>query len=685
MITLNAPGIWQWDVGHTVSVDSADAIHFAMPGDETALVVEPTGSGTSYTASVPNILLQRSGTLACWKVVDGKSEQMTRIEVKPKPKPADYVYEETTVDDYQQIKEWFTDSVEELEADYTAAIAEVETATDSATDAAASANAAASAAQSAIDAMTGNVLRGTVGPSEVVSVEDAYPQVPLGVKVKGVTRQNLWVNPNGSNNGVIATSNEDGSITVSGTATHRAIISLKSYVLRTGSSYTVSSNGKMSDSWAPGQAESGAGFAVVYRDSSNASQGQAIFGYGDELTTSFVVPSTAAYVEFYVIVEEGATVIGTYRIMLNEGSEAEPWCPPGLNSIEELEIWQGGRNLLGIGSPVRKTGSSSHITYTLNDDGSIRCIGTVTGGDSTSMSALYGNDWNNLPSVVLEPGTYHYETVNGQSLSDGFVLSIRIGNADNYNSHIASNVRGTFTLSKRTRVNAYLTVGQGAENIDVTVWMSITKEDATGERLPYATQSAIPLLGNALRSLPDGTCDVLTIGEDGTAAIERAVFAYTMPTDQADYGWEANLQRSVKPTGVAYVYSTYAQSCRSETVAIREESNGEDEGSYFFPSVNGALYHRIETATDLAANVAIIGGKEVMFKRKTPDSVTLPAATLPALPGPTANVWAVATDGHGNTFTLQPEVELEYARDVTLVIGSLEAKVAALELLHETE
>lgn len=152
MITLNAPNIWQWDVGHTVSVDTADEIHFAMNGDTEALVVQPTGSGSDYTANVPNILLQRSGTLCCWKVIDGISQQMTRILVRPKPKPADYVYEETTVEDYSSIREWFEDSVQEIiqdVQDVNAAITQATNAATGANQAASSANSAASNASSA--------------------------------------------------------------------------------------------------------------------------------------------------------------------------------------------------------------------------------------------------------------------------------------------------------------------------------------------------------------------------------------------------------------------------------------------------------------------------------------------------------------------------------------------------------
>lgn len=100
MITLDGAGIWQWDLNRTVTVDTADEVHFAMPGDSEALVVLPTASGSSFTANIPNVLLQRAGALSCWRVVDDVSVQMTRIEVKPRPQPSDYIYEETELIGY---------------------------------------------------------------------------------------------------------------------------------------------------------------------------------------------------------------------------------------------------------------------------------------------------------------------------------------------------------------------------------------------------------------------------------------------------------------------------------------------------------------------------------------------------------------------------------------------------------
>ena len=649
MITLNSPQIWQWDTGHTVTVDGADSVHFAMPGDTQALVVEPAQASGVYTANVPNILLQRFGTLTCWRVIDGKVEQFAKYEVNPRPKPSDYVYEETTVDDYQQIKEWFTDSVEELEADYTAAIAEVEAATDSATDAAANANAAANAAQSAIDAMTGNVLRGTVGPSEVVSVDDAYPQVPLGVKVKGLTRQNLWVNPviNGTYQGITATESDDGSLSISGTAkADTYIVTSDVYTLKPSTTYTVSVDGSIATWGFYVETKGGSGKTSYYFGGNHSYTG---------LERTFTTPADLESVVFAIGIESGADASGTYRVMLNEGSEAEPWCPPGLNSVEGLEIWSAGKNLVEAIDDFLYPADSRYFAKV--------CL---VGGKTYTLS--FQENGNSVAYLHDEDGAF--TTGIGLTLkSDGAPTGRKCAS-------FAAPYTGLFYMS-----------------------CSITEEQSRGVQIelgpaatdyepPSVSSTEINLSSNALRSLPDGTCDELDIV---TGALTKRV------GEVITSGNDANITKSsASPYSNRYILQDVIPNDSLSQSNFYEYSMSDKliGGGIWTSLDNNQMYtnnRQIWVGSDLDDVESFkdffngLAPMEVLYKLATPKTIQLAPPELPALPAPIANVWAVATDGHGNTFTLQPEIELEYARDVTLVIGSLEAKVAALELLHETE
>ena len=560
------------------------------------------------------------------------------------------------------------------------ALEDAEAATDSATDAAASANAAASAAQSAIDAMTGNVLRGTVGPSEVVGVEDAYPQVPLGVKVKGVTRQNLWVNPSGTSLGVTSVENDDGSVTVSGTNNGTSGSWLYSpnrvYTLKAGQTYTASIDKKIGN-------DTTACFIVESRDASDVST---ILAYVYNSPVTFTVPDNMAYIRCVFYAANGKTASGTYRVMLNEGSEAEPWCPPGLNSVEGLEIWSAGKNLW-----INPTGTKNGITSTENDDGSLTVSGAFQDGSSGFQSKrLY----------VLKPSTTYVLSVDkavpGATIGV-FYLTEYTADAS-YLKQTKVGLAGVLEASFTTAANLGFCTCELSSAVGDTLsgtYRVMLNEGSAAEpwEKPHYASTTVNLSSNALRSLPDGTCDVLTIGEDGTASIERAVYQQTLDEDTGIGGtWNG----TGASDAVFDAYMVIGKAARDYSTKQQIRCDGLPGGE----SLNGRSVYTTKTAratlrllkTDLASlnNAGIESWLadhplEIAYAMATPDAVSLPAVTLPSLPGPTANVWAVATDGHGNTFTLQPEIELEYARDVTQVIGSLEAKVAALELLHETE
>ena len=549
------------------------------------------------------------------------------------------------------------------------ALEDAEAATDSATDAAASANAAANAAQSAIDAMTGNVLRGTVGPSEVVSVDDAYPQVPLGVKVKGVTRQNLWSNPSGTNNGVTVTSNGDGSMTLSGTATSAASVSsADSYIIKPSTAYTLSMNAALT----------GASFVVTEYDAAGSQLAQ--HNVSSTSAASFTSSASVARCVMSLSVQSGQTVSGTYRVMLNEGSEAQPWCPPGLNSVNSVEVVQAGKNFI----PFRNVSTTHNgVSIDVKSDGSIDFSGTATARAQLKFPSTF----------VLPAGTY---TLSGAR--DG-IANMFIGYSENgvakYVEPYYSNGVVSFSLKNAVVARFVADVRiAGAVNCTLRPQLELGSV-ATDYEPPSVSSTAIPLLGNELRSLPDGTRDELHIDADGEVTLTKRMGHVELDGSQS-FSWQSDASSSYWESDDIARMNDYSQSMLCDRLPVKAHGYSEKDLPQSitgyrapittYPGQNW-VYVRTPNATDatqvktwLTSNPTLL-----LYQLAKPQTISLGKVDLPALPGPTANVWAVATDGHGNTFTLQPEIELEYARDVTLVIGSLEAKVAALELLHETE
>ena len=237
-------------------------------------------------------------------------------------------------------------------------------AASSANSAANAANAAAQHAIQAADNLTGNVLTGSVDEAGVASGSDAWGQAPLQLEVFGNTRQNLWVNPaTETRNGVTLTANADGSITVSGTSTASVNtyfnVSHNIYTLKPETTYTLSVD----------KAFTGM-YATVREDDSSGSIITGHIVYSGAIT--FQTKANMASCFLYVSVVAGSTVSGTYRVMLNEGSEALPWCPPGIHSVGEL--MEHERNLWV--NPNTQTASG--VTFTANADGSVDVVGKPT-------------------------------------------------------------------------------------------------------------------------------------------------------------------------------------------------------------------------------------------------------------------------------------------------------------------
>lgn len=467
-----------------------------------------------------------------------------------------------------------------------------------ATDAASSANTAANEARQVIAQLPlpdGNVPKRTLGPDAVLTTDDAFSAVPLGLKVYGNTRQNLWANPSGSDAGVTVTANEDGSITLSGTATANVFIYLSSYVFSPGSTHCLSCGGTI---------QNGVGFYIEHAADSHVGLNHDINKRMFTTKSSFDVPPI-----FGISVASGTTVSGTYRIMLNEGSTAEPWCPPGLNGVDELGVVCAGKNLLArMGSKLPYTNAG--ITFSDNGDGGIRVSGTAT------TSAYYNFfDASTKQAPRIAPGEYTASSIGGDgslNLGVGY-FNGEIG-ADFTGSWIATNASGiprTNSIDRPVYVRAFLSVASG-KAVDTVVYPQLELgSTATDYEPPNVTIIPIDLQGNELCSLPDGTRDELNVV---TGTITKSV---------------------------GYI----------------ESYSGEDVGEDYIASA-------------LTDSGEIANGAQVVYKLSDPQTIQFTPPELPALPSPNVTAYASAN--------VEAESEMEYIRDVNVVLGKLESAAQAL-------
>lgn len=315
------------------------------------------------------------------------------------------------------------------------------TAASSANSAASSANSAASSANSAATKATtaatnaenayealqpvmatldSNINQPTrrVGPGTQVSGGDSFAAKPAEIVVYGNTTQNLWVNPEtNSAAGISFNPNSDGSISISGTVTAGLVIQIEAYTLKPNTKYILSV-----DKAFPNPA--GQYFCVGYKGGAALHVGPGVF------TTS---SDTSNLVCAFVVSGIGLNqdISGTYRVMLNEGSEPLPWVKPGLNSVGDaankvtIKISDEGKQ---DGSPtvfeVPLIDSSDNV-YTLNSlpdgtrdelrvdaDGNAvltKRVNSVNIPSSMSSSATWGSDYGR---AVLNNSVFGADGVN---------------------------------------------------------------------------------------------------------------------------------------------------------------------------------------------------------------------------------------------------------------------------------
>lgn len=262
-------------------------------------------------------------------------------------------------------------------------------------------------------------------PVEVVGREGVAMS---GLTVYGNTRQNLWKNPSGTGNGVTLTSNDDGSMTVSGTAAAVSSFNVFVYTLKPSTSYYVAVDSSMT----------GARFRVGV-NANNPSSGyvEVDAAVGGKL---FKTPQTVVSTVLQLSVDIGSVLSGTYRVMLREATASEiaaaqqtastlqeggtadltqeqlentpmllpelyadepfDWCPPGIHGVEELTLKVGGEDGEGeVSTPIDLQGHAlNSLPDGTRDELHVDSSGAVTmmqrvGYVASYTNQMIGDDW----------------------------------------------------------------------------------------------------------------------------------------------------------------------------------------------------------------------------------------------------------------------------------------------------
>lgn len=478
---------------------------------------------------------------------------------------------------------------------------------------------------------------------EVIEVPATPGTLVPGFTVFGNTRQNLWVNPSGTANGVTVTANANGSITLSGTATSANIWIgyVRSYVLRPGSTYTLSVDGTLP------------GWTGLRAEPRNAS-GSVIAGDTFEVTATFktrtfTVPADASYFTFVFRFSGsvGTTLSGTYRIMLNEGSEPEPWCPPGLNGVDELSVVCAGKNLAKLYSVGTKNG----VTTTVNDDGSITVSGTNTGAE---FGAAYSVD---AVAEAVDAAAGREITVSLKGGVNGLYLNLNgyppggadqaLAGANEYNQFV-----GTDTIPDGFKTSSlFLGVSPGFSGT-VTVYPQLElSPTATAYEPPAVTTTPVDLEGHALNSLPDGTRDELRIDGTGACKIVQRVGVANLTSDSPIASVTSGnkyYEFAVSATSDGVGGNATTQMC--DRLPIRNPDNSPYRSAWVY-TINSNSRARVggmdgnkiafPTSSDLKTFLGA-DGITVLYPLAEPQEAELPGVSMPSFPADPSTVFCAS-------------------------------------------
>ena len=484
------------------------------------------------------------------------------------------------------------------------------------------------------------MLDDTISGSGILTTTDTLvDSSPIEMRVKGRTVQNLWVNPSGTSSGVTLTDNDDGSVTISGTAAGGVTIGGQGnnrYILKPSTTYTLSIDKATSQGY----------FDVREFDSAGSVLGTAHTASVEG--TVFTTDANMAYVymRFLGTGGEGTEYSGTYRIMLNEGSEAQPWCPPGLNGVDELSIVTAGKNLAT--SKFYTTKYSYGYVVGFRNEGSRAAISLpYTNSDAYAGVSVY--------FYAVKGQTYKFTQVNAP---EGAILRINqfyegqsiVGGSPSGNTgaFAYTGIKNSITFKNSGLCVVLSAMGNNStgntwpKDFGIQIEVGST---ATAYEPPNVTTTPIDLDGHALHSLPDGTCDELTIDATGAVTLTKLCGLATIDGD-ATYNASVltdNIRVNANKSSIALSKAPY-DNTRPEKFPT---SNGNAKLGQIVSSGSHVVstYIPKELADTTDAAIDFVRGHEpysIVYPLATPQTIPLTAVTLPTLPSDKSNIYAAS-------------------------------------------
>ena len=232
---------------------------------------------------------------------------------------------------------------------------------------------------------------------------DARCEIEIGGNHQQETREgyNLLIPlASKTKNGITFTTNEDGSVTVNGTATADASIN---FLNKEGSQFFSFEAGTYKLTGCPK-----GGSSTTYRLGMNIVN--TTFDIGEGVTSTINADVTGKVI--WLAISAGVTVNNlTFYPMLIKGTENKPFeqygASPSPDYPSEIQTVGSIKNILDMSNA--KGGTSGGITCAVNEDGSYSYVGTAS--SKTINIWLLGSYSNKTSIFRLEPGTYYIDGV----------------------------------------------------------------------------------------------------------------------------------------------------------------------------------------------------------------------------------------------------------------------------------
>lgn len=569
--------------------------------------------------------------------------------------------------------------------------------------------AATEAANQAAAEATANRLVGEVSGA-VAHADDAFSAKALGLSVYGKSEQvastgaNLadlsgeWKSANGASCEVL----EGNSVRVGGTAAY-ANCSLIIPVPKPNAKYRISlvlprdsARRKATVGLKRTEQDSTAGVANILEEGT-------VVSVADE---KFLVVSLYAN---YTGTASTAGALVYSRIMLSEGSDAVPFepytggkpspspeYPQPISSVTSAEIVVAGRNLLEV-SAGAVTDSYAGGSYTISAGSVSFETANTWGGDYVYFGRIPAVDMRlsmdatpaEKPSNGARFLVRAYDALGAEVTSLDDAVPDAVGLWDR-NKHYAGFVRNTTLMSTTLRTGpsvAWVEIGVGyleeEEGLSIEIRdLRAEPGDAETAYEPYRGRSLpIDLQGHELRGLPNGVRDEVRIDAGGNVELVRRVGICAMPkTESIGDGQTQSGADGTKNYVVSFLPPVNAASGNGASCLCTHFSDGgttKNRDTIRFGADSSFVYIYTSNADVLGTGTResidkwmTTNGVKLLYPLATPEIIPLGKVELPTLPAPVCNAW-VESD-------VPTECAVRYVRDVGIVIGRLEEKLAAV-------